>query len=44
LEGIRGLEIPKDYQDIFVTIPIEKWYSVADDFIKIVKSLIKVKI
>ena len=38
---IKDFSIPKDFAEIFVNIPIEKWYSHIDEFIKIIKEIIK---
>lgn len=38
---IKDFSIPKDFAEIYVNIPIEKWYSHIDEFIKIIKEIIK---
>jgi len=38
---IRDFSIPKDFTEIYVNIPIEKWYKHIDEFIKIIKEITK---
>lgn len=40
LTKIRGIVIPTDYKQKSIGIPIDKWSSVVDEFIKVVKDLI----
>lgn len=38
---IKDFSIPKEFTEIYVNIPVEKWYSHIDEFIKILKEIIK---
>ena len=38
---IKDFSIPKDFTEIYVNIPIEKWYKHIDEFTKIVKEITK---
>lgn len=38
---IKDFSIPKNFAEAYVSIPIEKWYSHADEFIKVIKKITK---
>ncbi len=41
LSKIKVIAIPADYQEKFITLPIDKWGSIVNDFIGIIRDLIK---
>lgn len=41
LMRIKEFSIPKDFSEKWVSIPIENWYNHVDEFIEIIKDLIK---
>jgi hypothetical protein len=40
LEGIKGIELPEDWEQAWVYFPIEKWQPVARDFMRAVDRLL----
>lgn len=38
---IKEFSIPKDFTEAFVKIPVDKWYSHIDEFIKIIKEIVR---
>lgn len=41
LERLPNISIPEHYQEVFPNIPLEKWAPVADEFIAIIRELIR---
>lgn len=41
LKKLRGLKVPTDYQELFLSIPPEKWTPVANEIIEALHGLLQ---
>jgi len=38
---IKDFSVPKDFTEVYVNIPVQKWYSHIDEFIKIIQQILQ---
>jgi len=41
LKKLEGLKVPADYQELWLSIPPEKWTPVADEIIEVLHELLQ---